>query len=458
MGVGVGAEALNALITTVLRVYEELGVNCFVLIYTSRTRPAVDSFTKMISGTNFARFCRLPASREEPGLFERWLRKDVVECFQRVYGSQNLVVIPTPTSRRVAAALALASRGDVEVVHIDFYWGLWTGLPYPLVPRVLEPLYILHPVAYRYRGPTHIDSRVLRRVGKEFLGVLPPIRRGVAELALNMNMGTVGTHVVLDGDKLLCDPVRIVITLKIGGEVKNVVIDNWCSVEKWFSAVDRVRHMLADLCSKANLDTLCQHLVRASGLDRVVLDDRPAHSYRESVVVDTNLVYWGIHNDCWEGTKIVIPYAVQAEILRRYAEALKKGVYDVEKRAIDILTYYQLEELLHCSGQSIIPSPPPPADTAIPSIDTLLLTNRVIATGDLGAYRLWQRHPVAKIATPKLAKTEHLLQCVEERGRAFADAVYSLLQLATLTRIIVSELRKDIIEISIHAKPYQEQS
>jgi len=48
VGVGVGSEALNALITAVLRVYEELGVNCFVPIYTSR-----------ISNIDFAKFCKL---------------------------------------------------------------------------------------------------------------------------------------------------------------------------------------------------------------------------------------------------------------------------------------------------------------------------------------------------------------------------------------------------------------
>ena len=455
VGVGVGVGALESAVSVILRVREEYGVKCAVLLYTSRTVSTVSRLLELFREfSNVVRLYPCSVACEEPGCLEAWLRKEVVEFLGEKLGRSNVVVVPTPGSRRMAAALGMASGGSVDVVHVDFYWGLWSGLTYPLVPRILEPLYILNPVHGRPRDVEPVDKGSLKELGRRLLEGLPPLRRRVGELALLLNVQSIGSRVAYSRDGVSCD--RVVVTVKVGvfGEQFEVVVGDWCSFRDWVRAANRLREKLVEFSGNGECGELYRFLIRASGLERIVLGREPLRGAEKPVVIDTNLVYWGSHNDCWEGARILVPYAVQAEVLKRCAEAFKKPRLDrpcqAERMAMDLLAYHQLLELLHCNQQTVIPSPPPPADTAIPSIDPLLLTGKIIATGDHGAYELWKNHPFSKIAEPKLATTTPLDE------KEYADTVYAILQLAALTQILPQQLQNTVkVKITVHAEPYK---
>ena len=456
VGVGVGVGALESAVSVILRVREEYGAKCAVLLYTSRTVSTVSRLLDLFREfSDVVRLYPCSVACEEPGCLEAWLRKDVVEFLGGKLGWNNVVVVPTPGSRRMAAALGMAGSGDVDVVHVDFYWGLWSGLAYPLVPRVLEPLYILNPVHGRPRDVEPVDKGSLKRLGRRLLEGLPPLRRRVGELALLLNVQSIGSRVAHSRDGISCDRATVRVKVEVFGEQFEVFVWDWCSFRDWVKVANRLREKLAEFSGDGECGELYRFLIRASGLERIVLDHgEPLRSVEKPVVIDTNLVYWGSHNDCWEGTRIVVPYAVQAEVLKRYAEALKKPRLDrvcqAHRMAMDLLAYYQLLELLHCNRQTIIPSPPPPADTAIPSIDPLLLAGKIMATGDRGAYELWKSHPSSKIAEPKLATTAPL----DEKD--YADTIYAILQLAALTQILPQQLRDSVkVKITVHVEPYR---
>ncbi|HIP85266.1 MAG TPA: hypothetical protein EYH17_01320, partial [Pyrodictium sp.] len=50
VGVGVGVGALESAVSSVLRVREEYGVKCAVLLYTSRTVSTVNRFLELFRG------------------------------------------------------------------------------------------------------------------------------------------------------------------------------------------------------------------------------------------------------------------------------------------------------------------------------------------------------------------------------------------------------------------------
>jgi len=295
-------------------------------------------------------------------------------------GRRGCVVLVSAASRWLSAALALAaSRRGCSIVYVSFFFGPWAGLVYPYTPWRLEPLHVLYGAApprgveggAAAMAPPAWDARWL--IGWE---EAPPLRLAVAEAARRLNAAYAAG----------CRRLRL--GLPGGGEA---VVD----LGDPGSVAAAAEGLPQGVASAARRGRSMQGLLSLAAFTGLAeLRGLPAG---RRLLVDTSLVYYGIHLYRWEGAGVSVPECAIGEIQRRLAEAVKSGRLDTGGDAASAAAYLGLLDLLG-SGASMVPTPPGGCDTALVKADPLMLKDVVLATADDGAYRYWATHPAARLA------------------------------------------------------------
>ena len=437
-----GEFAREALLSTIVRAWEEFGIEKVVLVY-GRSEPSevVEFLRKVL------RIDVVPSHVEEPRA--RHLH-ELLERIVREHGVEEVIAAPTPCSRGMACCLGLAASGrlgsgirePITVINVDFYWGPWRGLPYPFVPRCLEPITILHPGPATPRSTVESIDRVVNVNALLEILNLPRLRKEVALEALKLNREHRGSVRIENGETRCVEPKLLLELVEVQGDrdVKRLttVVSNWCDPGSWLRAYRWLKEALESELEKV-LDLSgpeVRELLSFSGLQWLSVPSGPS-------IVDTNLVYHGLHNVCWEGRSrdIVLPFCARAEILARYYEA-KHGKRSVW---VDELAHLGLEELKAC-GVPVAPSPPPPCDSAIPSMEPLLLDGKKIATLDRRAYEIWRQHPASKLAEPIYAE---LKSHSDETPLTMARITYAILQMKRVLNTVSTYLKQPSLRLEL---------
>ena len=483
-----GSYALEAVVSTVLRVLEEYSVSRVILVGMERARGFLEEASKTLSRVipdlevEYRLVCDWLTRRECSAEWE--LRKIVIGLCSE-YGEESIVVAFSPGSRRLAAATAMSglafsvkdtvatSSCMAEVVHVDFLFGPWSGATYPYTPRALEPVIRVHPVLERLPQPRNRASGMPDLPGsgcRDPLGrSLPPLRCSVLELARRINAAPHAPRSIIDppsGRVGSCGELRVTIESDLApGYSATLEVSDACDLE---DLREKIPGFLGALCGM--LETVeekvpdpgfgtrrwaLRQLLYLSGLAPPII--REAHgpdsdnlrglrlkNVGRPVVPDTNLVYSGLHNEAYQGLRVRLPYCVVYEILSRYAEALKNP--NAPSSILESMAYLAFEEL-QSAGAEMIPSPSAPHCEAVtPGIDPLLLRGTVAATRDTGAFRLWKLHPSMGASGEVSVALLDSPGCHEARERAssltHSEAYYGLLQLIVLLRMLsASKLR-----------------
>lgn len=345
-----------------------------------------------------------------------------------------VVFSPTPSSRMLAAeggmALGRLLSGDPDsyaLVYVDFLWGQWRGLHYPLTPRTVHPLHVARPsfLERDVRGETRPPNY---RAGEATVGRLEGIlRSAVAALALAFNSTVPTGYWALSGDPLPPGPrveFKLVLSDARGNSYeKSLTVKKAFDPGAWREALRQARGLVSEVAAHAEWDSGGDQLQALSGLLVPLVRDMDARipGGGGAVVVDTNLVYSGVHNEVHRGARLVVPECAVAEVHRRYSEALKKRRQ--KRGALDIMAFAALHEAL-TAGAVVAPSPPPPCDTAVPGMSPLTLEGALLATLDEGARRYWEWHPGARGERVLELGLENLEDAPHELG----EPVYALLQ------------------------------
>ncbi|WP_156315745.1 hypothetical protein [Aeropyrum camini] len=216
-------------------------------------------------------------------------------------------------------------------------------------------------------------------------GDLPPLRCSVAELARRLNS--------VQAFSVAGPPLRAecgVARIEVDG-LESIRL-RLCHPQDVANSAARVARLAAGLADRRG-EALVQlpawmGAARLRGVDGAL---------GAGVIIDTNLIYFGIHNNALEGLKVYIPECAVLEVQKRVANAVKRGGPSSSSAVADVLAYLALQDLL-ASGASIIPSGPPPCDVGITRIDLTLLEGKTLATGDSGAYKFWRGHPISRIS------------------------------------------------------------
>jgi len=282
VGASRGVFGGEALVSTLVRLREEYGVEGFVIITTNRSGDFVsgalkvlEEFTgkglgELLGDVRFERVCDWVTDRD--CMTERMVGS-VLERVLR--DSERAIVSFTPSSRRLAAAIAMASAYAFEVsrregglaapmvVHVDFVFGPWAGAPYPYVPRFLEPVIEILPPGQSGSGgensihaglaglfPDLSAEEAQRRFHARESGYtrycrLPwggrggPLRCAVLELARRVNAASRVPVRISGGQGPSCsgEPLSISVRSELTGDEWRVTIEDPCDRENVLKGV-----------------------------------------------------------------------------------------------------------------------------------------------------------------------------------------------------------------------------
>ena len=363
------------------------------------------------------------------------------------------VLLVSSGSRRLAtaAALVVAEAVDckLDIVHVHFYFGPWSGLPYPYTPLRLQPLIVM-----RGRGPRGEGGGSSARLmyeamsesaAKLVLGRLPPLRSVVAELARRMN-ALVRPRYVLPGGEARCGK------LIIETDIQTLPAAELCNDRDVANLASKLGGLFLGLEDDLGIEV--RSLLAWTGLAEMRartgrgVEPLASLMLREKPVVDSSVVYYGVHRYFWEGADLYVPECLIREIHMNMAESIKtrrlrhgKGA---AKAVVDVLSYLSLRDMLE-SGAPVLPTAPGYCDTSIPKIDPLILEGKILVTGDSGAIRYWKSHPTRKIVKDiVLASFEPdsaLIQKVDPRRdpaslpRLFYSVYQAIIALGLMTKL-----------------------
>ncbi|MCE4611262.1 MAG: hypothetical protein F7B17_04745 [Desulfurococcales archaeon] len=419
--------SFEAGVSSLSRAYEELGLDYALVLHSPESKEAAGimaDVAKFLLGPNSVEVKEWDW-RGEGNPVDRLSEIIVDGAESLVGGDYSLALLVSPASRVQASIMSLVAlsrrlrrkvKGTVDVVHVDFYFGPWTGLVYPYVPVPLEPLRLLHPESKPSPRGKSAASKMpeLKPVAgsdgwtcngaqgltalNRLLGRLPPLRCTIAETARRLNQAL--WDVSGDGESY---SITLVVDYEHGGSTKitvNPSQDGW--VSKLSSALARSLYNVVDrLAREEGVGRYTLPLAAWSGITPLLpYGGRLQDLWGKPVIVDTNAIYNGIHVYAWSGLEVLLPECALAEVERGYAEALKELRAGVKGRVRLLSLSTGLAYLafldLKAAGSRIVPSPPGPCDTSIPKIDPLLLEGARVATGDSGAYEYWRAHPSSK--------------------------------------------------------------
>ncbi|MEM0093474.1 MAG: hypothetical protein QW753_03800 [Thermofilum sp.] len=367
--------------------------------------------------------------------------KGSLEAARQLLRGRRAVAVPTSGSLLGAVSLSIAASVEgADVAHVLFPFGPWTGLFYPYVPRYLQPVQLLGSPPMPRRPELNADAA--RQYLEELKG-LPRLRKRIAEICLELNLSLPQSWVNDDSvpalslelrDKVEEGVLRTELALRTPTASLTV-----CRLRE-FKAGKEVRVESFSLPSfpppnpkhlREFLGKLLTALAKKSCdppeeahqfLGFSVLDLDPGARY----VVDTNMVYRGLHNYARPGgPSILLPYCVHAEVLNKVAES--KGPCGALKAEILLMAYEVLEAY---AGR--IPSAPSWCDVSIPSVDPELVKGATLLTADKRAFELWSRLALAKYAEVRYVSQEDF------RGAEESEAHYAAIQLAALARELAS--------------------
>ncbi len=465
---GKGPGPSLALASCAARLTEEYQVGMFFVLATHRTRSDAITASKVAARALDKPFIVL-VTRDDAGYMETVARR-LVELLA-AWGC-GPITCPTPGSIRAAVAVTSASLPlgqsgvQAEVVHLDYWWGPWTGLPYPLVPRSHEPLYAVVPLwGTRCAARGSRFDRDPRQLAEHYAhGAL---RRCVARKAFELNSAANPPCNWLDFNSKMCTPLRVELRLpwhdsRLPSRVVNqcasilrvekgavtIAIRDWCEPSDWVEAA-RCAALLAEECSSTIPCIALRVLTRASGLYWWLINDKPVALSGERLLVDTNMVHGGVHIDWYMGARISVPWGLVAEVERSYAEAAKNTAWHTqnmrvyERNLSRITARIILREMLD-EGVEVVPSGDPPLDTGVLRTDPLILSKYVLTTEDKGAYELWKSHPLVEKSVARAALAKRSLDpwswsSIDARLRA-ARASYALLHAACLAEKLLETL------------------
>jgi len=392
------------------RLWEEYSIEeVFLVAPKSLAQDVIESLkwwaSRLTESVDVVRVETAPESMGSRGLVE-----ELAEVFARECDSRDSVILVSSAGRLAAAAAAVAGvrvskECRVDVAHVHFYFGPWRGLVYPYTPLRLEPLVVLHPGVERVpRAETSASRAPEPQPGSSgycesrIMGRLPPLRCAVAELARRINALLTPGFGLPDGGggcgKLI---------VKIGGSPLGGA--DLCREKEVANLVSRLASRVLSL-EDAGMGRPIRSALAWSGAAHLKArfeDGRevplPELVFKNTVVIDTVLVYYGAHRYAWEGGNILVPECVIREVHGRLANSVKQGRAARGDAVADVLAYLALEDLLG-ANTPVAPTPAGQCDTAIPKMDPIILDGKVLATADDGAYRYWVTHPSRKLATP----------------------------------------------------------
>ncbi|HIQ29593.1 MAG TPA: hypothetical protein EYH45_03415 [Candidatus Caldiarchaeum subterraneum] len=452
-----GPFSVESAVSCLYRVFEEFPINSGQIIYDLASEEAgivAEVAKDLLRGGVETVNIR---GGEEPGTAYEIIRK----CIEP-YVDEGIIAVVSPASRRGAASLAMAciarlSGRKMDITHVHFHWGEWGGLAYPYTPRRLEP------VVSMYAGGREF-SQEIRNAAEHTVNLednesprwgmkLPPLRRCIAELARRINVKNNSPY---RKPSTTTPEAKILVEAKIADK-EAVAEANLYNINDIASLLSKISEKILKVNNEHLHEILawsgCAELKGTKYKPLEAIDLREPYKSRE-IIIDTNMLYFGIHNAAYMGSLITVPECVMYEVEKRVYEAVKRGRPDNWAKFMDCLAYLGLKEIFNVRT-SIYPSQGLSCDSAIPKIDPVLLRGKKVMTGDDGAFRMWSRSPVAELASVyKAIYDKQSAALLHKRADSIriSRLYYSFIQLLVALRLSESAGLMDKISLYVDGK------
>ncbi|BCU69972.1 hypothetical protein [Stygiolobus caldivivus] len=301
---------------------------------------------------------------------------------EEVKGCEKVYLVPTSGANIIAVYLALLhAQEKYPLVNFIFRFGPWTSFYYPFVPRSMEKVMVLGDST-----PTNV------KLDLNLDGYLSDtlFTKTVQAMAIKLNKA-----LDKEGEEDLVLKINEEPVLSTASssyrDVKNI-LSELTAKDSSLISTEKYRDPSKTILSLAGAYEIEVDLRGELHESRQKEEDKgsptgsnaPPHistveevSYGRNVIIDTNLVYFGIHTH--EVRNLVIPYCVHNEVL-----------WNVNtKTKFSNAVFYVYEALRERAR--MIPSESTICDVAIPKIEPDLIKGSVILTGDNFTFNRWKK-------------------------------------------------------------------
>jgi len=391
---------------------------------------------------------------------------DKVKELLKMLSFDEICFVSSAGSRiEISSLMMVLDRSKSNVLYISFTWGPWKGSFYPYTPKPLEIVHEVHGFGVLPRigsDITFVDTQLIDKMD------ISSIRRETLLTQLYLNKHIVETPCYATRDSVDCSCRSLTISI-IYRKTAMVVIDieDYCSWNNVLKSIDKLTREVDDLRDRIpdEVYKVLKLLLNVSGiylpvvrecsygcpdLENTILLDVLRNMNRVGII-DTNIVYQGIHNQLYEYIEeayryLEIPLCLYIEMYEHQAH-IDKPYNRIRSTIAQLL----IEELKKYNLPIAYQAAYKPCEVGIALASK---RNSIAITSDRHAYeRLLKTMNIDSILTiPKpLTKTRFLHN---EKSRRISYAYYAIAQLKALTKILKTrnELQTIDLDIDIHMK------
>jgi hypothetical protein len=373
-------------------------------------------------------------------------------------GCEKVYLVPTSGASIVSSALGLLYQRNRDknyfLVNYLFSFGPWISFYYPFTPRGTERVIVDPPVSItQSQGPLiTIEQQIqrLKKLDNYFQGRIGETSKkntflgNMFKLVYEMNTRKEGVNAL----KITLPPLKSPASSTQKGNREGKTEkppSSGSSLTLEVNDMEKIKEKLQSVLGnhlkdlKVDPSYVAGIIENISGIHRIMVydeGDENESSKRDLsevvndfdfVVIDTNLIYYGIHS--YEIRGLSIPYCVNFEMeTKLYEEKRISSFYE---------TLYSIYDAILLRAR-VLPSEMTYCDPSVPKMDPDLLKDGLILTGDRRAFKVWSNSSLSKYATVKFVKLDDKIR---EREH---ERMYSLLSVASLLMGL-----KDDIEINI---------
>ncbi len=305
--------------------------------------------------------------------FKKWID-------EKTKGCEEIIAIPTTSASLTAYLLGRLEDERLTTISYVFAFGPWTNYFYPYVPRPLE------------------EMRVIEGKAKASLDTskLEGFPNYMSENTFNMNV----ENVVIELNKEPTEDEVLELYYRDGNSDKVLLSSDTFDLNDFLNKLRRKFSGDEETIHEILLLSGAFELKFTKGKEHGTISSLT----REKVLIDTNMLFYGIHN--YELRNLIVPKCVRNEVsINSVQMKSRKGLL---KSALSEVVEDVLNSIL--SHAKLIPSEDLWCDIAIPKIDPDLIEGAYLLTGDKKAFQRWTKSTLSKYTESLLVDVPNLDQ------------------------------------------------
>ena len=367
----------------------------------------------------------------------------------------------------VASYSSLIRRSLTDVIYVSFLWGPWVGTYYPFAPKPIQVTHILHPgiESFRECGEGYLRLSKLSRLLSKYFSRLPRLRYEVLSNQLIINAGISSKCIDHEGINCRCGSLVIKLVFK-GEELINYELSDYCSWSEVVKSTEELSKEVNELCINYGLGdlrcSLTTTLINVAGIRLLVIDDYvgtelsglKGYSLTDAMelindylLIDTNVVYGGIHNYLHENPvlarKVVVPLSTYVEMYEHQVH-VGNDSYRVVRAELSKLLINELSYFKPVIKEDVVVTPS--------EVGIATTKDYIAVTSDRRAFNNLYKWLGRKAILTKSEPVAKVKFKVNEWSRRVSYSYYAVTQLRALSKLLRNIMSKHGIYLEVNLR------